>query len=175
VEILLYPFVYLSALGLVLSIIVHVAALLGLNVSSAAIMLHLGIFVVWLPAVITSNTSLKNQYGRKDVWKYILRGSPKWMRYMTFGFFYYAFINFAIFVFMPHTVAPDAGDMPPFVMRGFSGHWMAFYSAAFSILYSAIQIKKKNLIRRCPNGHEVSLQAEYCEECGQPISDTGTI
>ena len=32
----------------------------------------------------------------------------------------------------------DSGANPPaIVWRGFSGHWMAFYSAALAILYSA--------------------------------------
>ena len=161
-EILLYPFVALSALGLILSLAAHIGALLGLNVPSAAMALHIGIFVVWFPAVIVSNFSLTKKYDRKDFWKVVLRGAPKWMQYMTYGFFGYALINFAIFIFV------DTSN----VIRGFSGHWMAFYSAALAILYSAIQIKKKGLIRKCPNGHEVSLNAAFCEECGQMIIET---
>ena len=53
-EILLYPFVFLSALGLVLSITAHVAALLGFNVPPAAMGLHIGILIVWFPAVSRS-------------------------------------------------------------------------------------------------------------------------
>ena len=171
VEILLYPFVALSVIGLILSLAAHIGALLGLNVPSAAMFLHVGIFIVWFPAVITSNFSLTKRYNRKDFWKVVLRGAPKWMQYMTYGFLYYAVINFVIFIFVAPRDPSNVGGTPPSVIRGFSGHWMAFYSAALTILYSAIQIKKKGLIRRCPNGHEVSLEAAFCEECGQLISD----
>jgi hypothetical protein len=171
VEILLYPFVVLSALGLILSLAAHVGALLGLNVPSSAMLLHVGIFVVWIPAVITSNFSLTKRYNRKDFWKVVLRGAPKWMQYMTYGFLYYAMINFAIFIFTASSDTSTAGGVSPVVVRGFSGHWMAFYSAALSILYSAIQIKKKGLVRKCPNGHEVPIEATFCEECGQLILD----
>lgn len=73
---------------------------------------------------------------RKDFWKVVLRGSPEWMRYMVYGFLGYALVNFLIF--MPQ--APKGGtggETPAVVWRGFSGHWMAFYSAALAILYSA--------------------------------------
>lgn len=171
VEIILYPFVVLSALGLVLSLAAHIGALLGLNVPGPAMLLHVGIFIVWIPAVITSNFSLTKKYNRKDFWRVVLRGAPKWMQYMTYGFFVYAFINFFIFIFIAPSNPSSVSGTPPSVIRGFSGHWMAFYSAALAILYSAIQIKKKGLIRKCPNGHEVSLEASFCEECGQRVLD----
>jgi hypothetical protein len=171
VELLLYPFVVLSAVGLILSLAAHVGALLGLNVPGQAMLLHVGIFIVWIPAVITSNFSLTKRYNRKDFWKVALRGAPKWMQYMTYGFLGYAVFNFAIFILAAPSDPSSINGTPPFVVRGFSGHWMAFYSAAFTMLYSAIQIKKKDLIRRCPNGHEVSIEAAFCEECGQLITD----
>ncbi len=171
VEILLYPFVALSVLGLVLSLAAHLGALLGLNVPPAAMALHVGIFIVWIPAVITANSSLTEKYERKDYWKVVLRGAPKWMQYMTFGFFIYALINFAIFLFIAPNNPSSVSGTSPSAVRGASGHWMAFYSAALAILYSAIQIKKKDLFRRCPNGHEVSLKASFSEECGQRVVD----
>lgn len=168
-EIILYPFVLLSALGLLLSLAAHIGALLGLDIPPEAMGLHMGIFVVWIPAVIMANSSLTKNAARKDYWKIVLRGAPTWMRYMTFGFFIYAFVNFIVFIALGPASRGGGGDTPPSVIRGFSGHWMAFYSAAFSILYSAIQIKRKGLVRRCPNGHEVSLDAAFCEECGQAV------
>jgi len=66
----------------------------------------------------------------------VLRGAPEWMRYMVYGFGGYAMVNFAIFFF--HSPHGGSGANPPAVVwRGFSGHWMAFYSAALAILYSA--------------------------------------
>jgi hypothetical protein len=64
------------------------------------------------------------------------------MRYMVYGFFGYAIINFLLFI----AVAPSGGhgaNPPTVVWRGFSGHWMAFYSAAFAILYSAVRPEER--------------------------------
>jgi len=167
---LLYPFIALSALGLILSILAHFGALLGLNVPSAAMGLHIGIFVVWFPAVLVSNSLIKG-YDRKDFWKVVLRGAPKWMQYMVYAFMGYAAINFLIFMFFAPGDPTGSGGMPPSVVRGFSGHWMAFYSAALAILYSAVQIQKNGLNRKCPNGHYVSREATFCEKCGEVVFD----
>jgi hypothetical protein len=110
--------------------------------------------------------SVAGSVNRKDLWKTVLKGSPAWMRYMVYGFMGYAFVNFMLFM----TAAPDAshGANPPAVVwRGFSGHWMAFYSAAFAILYTAARAKQIGW--RCPNGHSVPPSARYCEVCGQPV------
>ena len=96
----------------------------------------------------------------------MLQGSPDWMRYMVYGFFGYALLNFALFM----TKAPTGGtgvNPPAAVWRGFSGHWMAFYSAALAILYSAA--KGGENVRRCLNGHTVSESANFCTRCGQPV------
>ena len=169
--ILLYPFVALSALGLALSIFAHVSALLGFDVPSAAFVLHIGIFVVWIPTVFVSNTLAKN-HDRKDFWKVVLRGAPKWAQYIMYGFFYYAIFNFAIF-FLPIfgiRIIPNLG-LPMSDIRLFSGHWMVFYSAALITLYSAIQIQRKGSVRKCVNGHQVSNEAVFCDQCGQMILD----
>ena len=170
--VLLAPFLVLSVIGLVLSLIAHTAALFGLPqpLGSAAWGLHIGIFVVWLPAVIMANR-LVGDYKRKDFWKAALRGCPDWMRWLTFAFFGYAVVNFLLFI----AVAPPRGagggaNTPPEVFRGFSGHWMAFYSAAAAILYSAIVVSRSDPAGRCPNGHPVSPSASYCEECGAAVA-----
>ena len=92
---------------------------------------------------------------------------------MTYGFFIYAIINFITFM-----IAAPAGQQapnapaPPVVFRGFSGHWMAFYSAATAILYSAVVVAGRDPARRCPNGHPVSPSADFCENCGAKIIDS---
>jgi hypothetical protein len=88
------------------------------------------------------------------------------MRYMVYGFFGYAVVNFLFFM----TKAPSGGsgaNPPAVVWRGFSGHRMAFYSAALAILYSAARTADTAL--RCANGHLASPNAIYCTQCGQPV------
>ena len=128
-------------------------------------MLHIGIFVVWFPAVLVAQRLVGN-VNRKDLWKVVLKDSPDWMRYMVYGFFGYAMFNFLLFM----TKAPTGGggaNPPAVVWRGFSGHWMAFYSAALAILYAAA--RNVDTIPRCTNGHMASSNAVYCPQCGQPV------
>jgi hypothetical protein len=90
-------------------------------------------------AKILRNGRVAKRVGNRrsqDYWKLVLQGSPEWMRYMVYGFFGYAFVNFALFI----SKAPTGGggaNPPAIVWRGFSGHWMLFYSAALATLYSA--------------------------------------
>jgi len=49
-----------------------------------------------------------------------------------------------------HYTGSGEANPPAVVWRGFSGHWMAFYSAALAILYSAAHAKHNGW--RCPNG-----------------------
>jgi hypothetical protein len=171
--ILLVPFICLAMLGLVLSLIAHVSALLGMPqpLGSAAWGLHIGIFVVWLPAVITANRLVKD-FRQKDFWKAALRGCPAWLRWLTYAFFAYAIINFVTFIVVaPRGKQDPAAPTPPVVFRGFSGHWMAFYSAAAAILYSALVVRRHDPSRRCPNQHPVSPAASYCQACGAYVGE----
>lgn len=95
----LWACVGLSAVGLVLSLWVHLGAVMGRRVAPEAFfwILHIGIFVVWLPTVLVARKRVGNRRS-KDYWKLALQGSPEWMRYMVYGFFGYAFVNFALFV-----------------------------------------------------------------------------
>jgi hypothetical protein len=164
----LWVFVLLSAVGLVVSLWVHLGAVAGRRVAPEACfwILHMGIFVVWFPALFVAKRRFGNLQ-RKDFWKVVQRGSPEWMRYMVYGFGGYAIINFALFVFQAPT--GDGGTNPPaIVWRGFSGHWMAFYSAALAILYSAARVNGTG--RRCVNGHPVPSNANFCERCGQRVA-----
>ena len=167
---ILYPFIALSALGLVLSLVVHILSLVGLPnpLGESAWLLHVGIFVVWFPAVFVSQR-LARDFPQKDLWKATLRGAPKWMQWMVYFFLGYAMLNFVVFMFLLGDGQTGGEGTPNSMFRGFSGHWMAFYSAALAILYSALHAEERDKGRRCVNGHPVSPLAKYCEECGQAV------
>jgi hypothetical protein len=131
--------------------------------------LHIGIFVVWIPAILVSSRTTKD-FKQKDFWKAALRGCPPWMKHLTYLFGGYAIINFLIFIYLERS-GTGHGENDLIKLRGFSGHWMAFYSAAMSTLYSATQIEKFDRQRRCRNGHPVSPLAKFCEECGASVLD----
>ena len=81
-------------------------------------------------------------------------GAREWIRYMVYRFGGYTMLNFPVFVFQ----APQGsrGANPPGVVwRGFSGHWMFFYSAALASLYTAAvgsedQSEMPPCYARCP-------------------------
>jgi len=163
-----WVFVWLSAIGLVVSLWVHIGAIMGRSVSSLFWILHVGIFVVWIPTVLVAQR-LVGSTSRRDFWKVVLKGSPDWMRYMVYAFFAYAFVNFLLF--MRNAPSGSSGANPPAsVWRGFSGHWMAGYSAALAVLYSAAKIADAS--PRCINGHVAAPNALYCTRCGQPVMRT---
>ena len=157
----------LSLIGLLLSLWVHIGALLGKRIAPGFFFwgLHIGIFVVWFPAIFVARALVGNMQ-RKDLWKVILKGSPDWVRYMVYGFFTYAFINFALY-----TLHIRPGDRVPNPSgddwRGFSGHWMAFYSTAFAILNSAARQNRST--SRCLRGHSASSHDLYCPQCGSSV------
>lgn len=169
-RLVLLPFIGLAAFGLILSIAAHFAALTGSPIpfGNAVWGLHVGIFVVWLPTVLVG-IRLTRGANRKDYWKIAMAGCPRWMRTAVSILFGYAILNFIIFIVMTATHPQPKGDAPPEVVRGFSGHWMVFYGAAFATLYSARVIGYSGMDRKCSNGHSVTVTAKFCEECGAPL------
>ncbi len=161
-------FICMAVIGLTLSLVSHLCAWFEAPqpLGEAAWCLHIGIFVVWVPAIIAYHRLVRD-FKQKEHWKASLRGCPRWLRWLTSFFFVYAIANFLLFA-----IAAPAGrripgaPAPPVVFRGFSGHWMAFYSAAVAILYSALVVRKHDPSRRCANGHPVAPSALYCETCG---------
>jgi hypothetical protein len=164
----LWVFIGLSAVGFLLSLWVHFGAVAGRRVAPAPFfwILHMGIFVVWFPAVMVAQRQVGN-LNRKDFWKVILRGSPDWVRYLVYGFLGYAIVNFIYFFLQAPTGRNEGANPPAMVWRGFSGHWMVFYLSALAILYSAARQNAGST--RCTNGHPVPASASFCPRCGQPV------
>src|ERR1051325_5490753 len=121
---MVWLFLVLSVAGLVASLIVHIASFFGVAFAPAWL-LHIGIFVVFVPAITIARPpghSFSNRNMRDA-----FRGAPAWVSTTVTVFFVYALVNFAIFALRaPHGRQP-AGPMSPLVAHGFSGHWMLFY------------------------------------------------
>ena len=163
----IWIFISLAALGLLLSLWVHINALLGHVVipDKYFFALHAGVFVVFIPAVL-AQTAIFRRPARQSDWKVVLRFAPPWMLYMVYVFFAYAFLNFAIFIARTPSSHSAHAETPPSVWRGFSGHWMLLYSAALAILYSVSQ--SGNATGSCANGHRFSSAYSACPQCGSP-------
>ena len=168
----LTPFVwiliFICDIGFILSFWAHVGAVMARQVIPEIFfwILHVGIFVVWFPAVLIAKRRVGN-LERRDFWKVILKGVPNWIRYCVYGVFCFGVIDGFISVYK---IWPDAtGPISPINQwRFFSDIWMAFYAAAFAILFSAATVEGGGGC--CVNGHPVSLGAKYCNRCGQPVA-----
>lgn len=160
-----YPFMYLALAGFLASFIAHVLAYVGVShpFGYSPWPLHAGIFIVWLPAILVA-IKISREFPQKDMWKATLRGCPIWMKRALYAIFGYALLSFFISIILTMENASDGNDAS--VVRGFSGHWMVFYYAAFAILHSAIKISNEDPIRRCKDGHAVKPTDRYCPECG---------
>jgi len=166
---LLSLFAGLAWIGLALCVLSHLSALSG-NLGPFAALTHfivVGLFIVWFPTVLVA-ARMGAEFKQKDLWKAVLRGCPPWMKYMVWGFFGYAFVNFATFIIAAPTKS-SPGPMTPSDLRAISGHLMAFYSVAAAILYSATHAEDRDRARRCANGHAVGPLAQFCEQCGQAV------
>lgn len=166
---LMYPCMLVAALGFFLSLIAHIASMFGKAVPSAlpVMDLHIGIFVVWFPAVLVVSR-MTGSANRKDLWKIALSGCPLWMRRAVYGLFGYTALNFVLFMLRTRT-QHDAGEASPSVVWGFSGHWLLFYGIAFAVFYSAIHAPKLLEKRFCPDGHSASHLDQYCPRCGREL------
>ncbi len=178
-KIILYPFMVLAACGLALSIVAHAMSLAGVPIPGGNLIwgLHVGIFVVWIPTVLAS-VKMTQHVNRKDFWKVALAGCPEWMRRSFYVLFGYAILNFILFfVSMAGQPKQDRKNAAtPDVVRGFSGHWMIFYGAAFAVLYSRIHSPGQYRERKCPQGHTSPPTARFCAECGHDFShETGNV
>jgi hypothetical protein len=133
----LWLFVCIAALGLAVSLCIHMGTLMGRRVAPVEflILMQVGIFVVWFPAVMAAQHLVGNP-SRRDFWKAVLKGSPEWMRYVVYLLIANAALGSLPFMRLPRSESIGVNPSPE-MWRGFSGVWMVFYSAAFAILYSA--------------------------------------
>jgi hypothetical protein len=165
-----------AAIGLIASFVVHALTFFGVTLGGNPLFvtLHVAIFPLWFIVVTIAMKTMAGM-SRKDSWKAALSGCPAWMRYMTNGFFIYALVNFLIFFLTsmanaPHGVKLDTPS--PEIWRGFSGHWMAFYSAGLAIATTAYRRGTDNWGAQCPNGHAVAVSDNYCPVCGGRLDKT---
>jgi hypothetical protein len=129
----LLPFIIFAAAGLALSIIVHVLAFFGITlpIKDGVFALHMGIFIIWIPVVALSKGRNRNDFFKQG---------PKWMQRALTMVFVYAIGSFIYFIANTprNEKKSSAGKPAPAnVVRGFSGHWILFYSAGLAALWNA--------------------------------------
>lgn len=148
---------FVSCLGLIVSILVHLGLRLDVNIQDYPVspyILHLGIFLTFAPSLILfifENKNSQDENGRQVGLKAVFSDSPKALSVFVSIIYIYAILNFLLFMgSMPGSPAERDGkyilsnhgtvikeitfDEYKAYQRkeaiGFSGHWMLFYSAA---------------------------------------------
>lgn len=160
---------YFAITGWSLGLIVHLLSLASYDIADKVPfvwVLHIGIFVVWIPTVfdLKKNEEL-NAYNKSGIlnrmnpfgfFKILFKQTPTWLSIIAFVGFFYAGINFMLFL-SSHQGTPDIEDGKYILqdhgrliktlteqeyhrynaneVRGFSGHWLAFYGMAAAVLY----------------------------------------
>jgi len=157
---------YFAVFGWGLSLLIHVLALADIDVTESipfVWLLHVGIFVVWLPVVVElrkdqalQNGSFLNRMNPVSFYKTLFKGTPPLLVITALAGFFYAMINFLLFM-QSQTGVPDLREGQYILhnhgqliktlteaeyhhykaneVRGFSGHWIAFYGIATAVLF----------------------------------------
>jgi hypothetical protein len=162
--------------GFIFSITAHLASFLGIDPQSVfppIWLLHIGIFVVWVPTIFL----LRNTYrktGGKGFWSATVRNAPPWMQALCIFFLIYTVFNFTQSI----SALDEAGD-PAVVaeqktyqsqgraiealtdeeffrfqantFRLSAGHWMVFYIVSMTILLSLRRTEERHRAEKGPD------------------------
>src|SRR5215203_2018982 len=153
-----YPLLLLAGVGFLLSVMAHLMGLCGKVLPGGGLvwLLHIGIFVVWPPAILISNNQRRDP-AHKAHWEPLIAGGPIWMRRAIKVLFAYAIVNFLLFMAGTFAHPKPKGPAPPSIVRGFSGHWMVFYGVAFVTFYSAVNAPRLRRTDNSPKKHSTPM------------------
>jgi hypothetical protein len=153
-----------AAILLAVTIVVHASTFLSIDPMErwpGVMFLHLAVFPPFIAAIYYASRACG---GSKNV-DPAVNSSPQWLRRLTIGLFAYAFVNFALFLFLNEGGSPQEREGKylvtrhgkivreltedeyhrhrAYVVRGFSGHWMFFFSASLTLLVGAASLKRR--------------------------------
>jgi hypothetical protein len=190
----MWAFLLLSLAGLIVSALAHFSTYFGVDpmeVCPYVWALHIGIFVVFIPAfVIQKQGRTTTTGGTKTEWKDLFPYSPAWINRLVSALFFYAIVNFVVFfvltirnagtpgraangTYVLRTKGRNATTRPitaeeyhllrARMVRGFSGHWMVFYAMAAQAMVSGIR-------ERSSRKHMV-----FTDERAEPETETAVV
>jgi hypothetical protein len=139
--------------GLILSLSVHIGALMGFDASTQfplVWLLHVGMFIVFAPLVLVCRKEL----GPNPSFSDLRSAFPGWVVFVGVALMIYVVTNFALFIVATqggnpsiegghyllkdhgHTIreitASEYASFKTNEFRGFSGHWLVFYYVPFA-------------------------------------------
>ena len=149
------PLSIFALIGFFSSLFVHLTTFFGIDPSKHVPwvwVLHVGIFVAFIPMVLVQGWAPKNDFRNK-----MFASIPRWAGYALKFFCAYAAINFILFLMLSRGGGvPEVHDgkhvlqgkgwvqelsekeyewQKAYAVRGFSGHWMIFYLLPALVLW----------------------------------------
>ena len=152
-----------SGVGGLTSGVWHVLTLMNLSLpSSLWVLLLIGMFCVWLAALIAAGP-LNERIMRapRKLWAILLECAPRWMRALVVTAWVYATINWVLATGSLGRINSRDEDF----QRVASAVLVAFYATAAATLYSAGAGRHA---ARCPQGHLIRDKRQICPVCGTP-------
>jgi len=161
-KLLVAPLLLLALAGFTLSLLAHILSFFNVDIQSEypyVWLLHIGIFVVFIPAIIFQKKGQNN-----DIFKSI----PLNLKTLVTVLFIYAFFNFFFTIFVlkqggcnpvsengtyylknkGHIVREisetEYEKQRAYDVRLFSGHWMLFYLFGAAMLYTTMKEEEKS-------------------------------
>jgi len=135
----LQPLMYLALAGFLISLCINIACVLRkqMPLDAPFFLMHLGIFVVFFPAILTAQKMVGNT-NRRGFWKAVMKNVPEAVSYLFYVIFAYSWLTgfYSFFNGAPangHRSTLSSGSE----WLVFSGIWMDFYYASFAIFLSA--------------------------------------
>lgn len=146
---------YVACAGWLCSLLVNLYGVAGIDLSvqyKYVFALHIGVFIVWLPAVfaLRNNQELRQLKTQPfaarspfSVYRIILKGVPAWLIVLIGGRAIYGFVSFIYVNFCQEGLFSSVHKAVTFTtqqksvntIRMFSAIWLLFYSMAAGILF----------------------------------------
>lgn len=149
---------YIALLGSISAITVHILSILGVDVADTLPFiwaLHIGIFVVWIPTIL-SLKKLQKQNKKANAFTLLTKNKPKWLLGLIIVIAAYTGFNFIFSISKTGGTTSNKNGVYSLqnrgkyirnitkeeyhlhganTLRGFSGHWILFYTIATIALY----------------------------------------
>lgn len=143
----------IALVGFAASAVVHLSTFFVTSAPAATRplvvgLLHIGLFPPFVAMVVSARAEVRGM-APSDVKRHLMESLPRWARVLVLVAFYYALINFGVFMVRTGGAAvqrrgdgfalvnhgrlvrevtwQEATNHQILVTRGFSGHWMLFY------------------------------------------------
>lgn len=126
--------VRLAYLGWIVSLVIHIAAIMNYAFLTDIIPMLLFILILFL--YLQSSRRIREilrQSGDESIWRLILERIPGWTRWAVTVFAIYAIVNFLMFYVKSDQTGYINFDVPAIKLRIVSGFLMALFAAAATL------------------------------------------